>query len=58
MQGMTPRDNPVTDFLSGLLAWIVWPFVRASWRQEIRKVKDEHSKRELPEWPATAETTL
>ena len=51
MQGMTSRDNPVTDTLAGFIGFVVWPFVRASWRKMILNYKDEHAKRELPPWP-------
>ena len=51
MQGMTERDTAVTDFLTGLVGLIVWPFVRLAWRSDIRAYKAEHAKRELPPWP-------
>jgi len=51
MTGMTERDNPIYDILTGFIGSIAWPFVRGSWRKMIRKYKAEHAGRELPSWP-------
>jgi len=51
MPGMTERDQPIYDWLTGLIGSIAWPFVRFQWRQMIRGYREEHLKRELPPWP-------
>ena len=51
MMGMTERDNPIMDSLIGFIGFVVFPFIRMSWRKQIVKYKEEHLKRELPNWP-------
>jgi len=51
MAGMTERDSPIYDTVTGLLGFMAWPFIRLSWRKMILRYKEEHAKRELPEWP-------